>query len=59
MTKPNNVKELRTFLGMVNYLAKFIENLSRKSHILRELDRNNSEWIWTEEHSKAFEDLKD
>ena len=56
--EPTNVKELRTLLGMVNYLAKFIENLSEKSHLLRELIKNDTKWNWTEAHSKVFQDLK-
>lgn len=43
---------------MVTYLAKFIENLSDKSHLLRELIKNDIKWNWTEAHSKAFQDLK-
>lgn len=35
MPSPSNVSELRTLLGMVNYLAKFIPNLSDISTPLR------------------------
>ena len=43
---------------MINYLAKFIENLSDEALILRELDRKHVEWKWTQNHQKAFEKLK-
>jgi len=29
MKAPKNVKELKTFLGMVNYTAKFLPNISQ------------------------------
>ena len=28
---PNNLKELKTFLGMINYLAKFLPSLSEET----------------------------
>lgn len=31
--KSNNAKELQRFLGMLPYLLKFVENLSRKQRI--------------------------
>ena len=42
-----NVKEFRTFLDMINYLAKFIKNLSVEAMILRELHHKGVEWEWT------------
>ena len=48
MPSPKNVKELRKFLGMINYLAKFIKNLSDEAMILRELDHKEVEWEWIE-----------
>lgn len=56
--KPANVKELQRFLGMVNYLGSFIENLSSKNKKLRELLRNDIQWHWSSEHDNEFENLK-
>ena len=39
MPAPQNIKQLRSFLGMVNYSSKFIENLSSEASELRKLDR--------------------
>ena len=58
MKKPENVKELMTFLGFVNYLGKFIQNLSDKSAPLRKLLEKDTEWHWDNEQEKAFEKLK-
>lgn len=37
MKDPMNVSELRSFLGMVNQLGKFIPNLAEKDKSLRDL----------------------
>ena len=44
MPTPTDVKALRRALGMTNYLAKFLPKLSERSSILRELERNGSNW---------------
>lgn len=49
MPNPTNVSELRTLLGMINYLSKFIPNLSEIAAPLRQLDKKNIEWHWQEE----------
>lgn len=58
MQTPNNKKELLTFLGMINYLMKFIPNLTDLTGPLRDLIKNEVEWIWGPDQSKAFEKLK-
>ena len=35
MPKPENVKDIRRFLGMVNQLNKFSPNLAEKSKLIR------------------------
>ena len=37
MTLPEDATELRRFLGMITYLAKFVKNLSSKCSLLRKL----------------------
>ena len=53
-----NVTELQSFLGSVNYLCKFIPYLSDLRQPLQGLLKSNSEFIWTQVHDKAFENLK-
>ncbi len=55
---PKTVKEVRSFLGSVQYLANFIENLSAKTEPIRLLLRKETKWRWGEAQSKAFETLK-
>jgi len=58
MPRPTNTKELQTFLGFINYLTKFIPNLSQKTQVLRQLLQKDTEWSWDPEHDLAFETLK-
>jgi hypothetical protein len=55
---PSNVKELRSFLGSINFYAKFIPNLQRRCIPLHNLLQKGSKWIWTTEHDKLFKQLK-
>ena len=55
---PKNRKQLSSFLGLINFLAKFIPNLSRETAVLRNLLRKDVEWIWSEEEDATFEKLK-
>ena len=57
LKQPNNEKELKLFLGAIQYLSKFINNLSAQTDSLRQLLKKEIEWIWTDEHTQAFENL--
>ena len=49
--KPQNVTELRTYLGLVNYYGKFIPNLASTLQPLNSLLQKNCKWVWSEEYS--------
>lgn len=51
--EPQNVEELRAYLGLLNFYGKFIPNLSSKLNKLYNLLRDTP-WTWTSEHSKVF-----
>ena len=57
MPNPQNHEELATFLGMVNYLSRFIRDLSTINHPLRELGKS-AEFIWLPTHTQAVEKIK-
>ena len=59
MPPPTNVKELQTLLGFVQYLAKFIANLSEITAPLRQLLEKDIQWHWDSEQQSAFELLKE
>ena len=57
--EPQNVTQLRSFLGLLNYYGKFIGNLSTLIHPLNELLKMDNPWNWTQECAKAFVDAKE
>lgn len=58
MPYPKDRNALERFLGMVNYLAKFISNYSESVNVLRTLLKKESEWFWESHHSEAVDKLK-
>ena len=59
MPPPTDVKGLKRFLGMVNYLAKFLPLLSDMTEPLRRLEDKDVEWCWLAQHEKAFTTVKE
>ncbi|XP_072936215.1 uncharacterized protein [Epargyreus clarus] len=61
---PKTVEELQSFLGLVNYINKWLPNLSTMTESLKKLLRNKSgkkaniEDLWEDEQYRAFENLK-
>jgi hypothetical protein len=55
---PKTRAELETFLGMVNYLAKFAPNLAEITAPLRSLLQKEVEFLWDDPQSRAFEKVK-
>ena len=55
---PRNGKELKSFLGLIQHLSKFINNLSMKTNKMRELLKKDVSWEWTSEIVEDFERLK-
>ena len=58
MDPPQNVANLQSFNGMVNYLKKFSPVLSELSESLRRLCKSGVKWAWESEQQNAFEAIK-
>nr|XP_039253417.1 zinc finger BED domain-containing protein 5-like [Styela clava] len=56
--RPENVSQVRSFIGMVNYYQRFIPNLSSVLYPLNCLLRANCRWKWTKYCEKAFLEAK-
>ena len=56
--KPKNVTELRSFLGLVNYYGRCIQNLASVCPPLNRLLQGKVTWQWDTRCDKAFHELK-
>ncbi|CAI5671962.1 unnamed protein product [Oreochromis niloticus] len=59
MPPPENKNELETILGMANYLSRFAPRLSEVNAPLRQLLKQDSEFIWDQNHDRVFHQMKD
>ena len=56
--EPKNAGEVRSFLGLVNFSARFIPNLASITEPLRELTRKDVPFVWGAVQQTAFDALK-
>ena len=57
--QPENIKQLRRFMGMANQMAKFNPKLAEASAPLRSLMSTKNDWLWTEQHTESFNKVKE
>lgn len=55
---PQNLTNLRSFLGLCNQQAQFVDTISELAHPFHNLLKKRNEFVWTTEHAKAFERMK-
>ena len=53
-----DVSTLRSFIGLISFYSKFINNQSTIMALLYSLLQNKSKWRWSAEHDKAFAEAK-
>ena len=58
MPSPNNVGEVRRFLGLVDQQAKYVPNLAERTEPLRALLKKSCHWVWGESQQKAYDAIK-
>ena len=58
MKNPSCVAEIRTFLGLVGYYRSFIPQMADRIINLNRLLRKGTDFIWSEECSSEFNDMK-
>lgn len=59
MTEPTDVAELRRYLGMVNYLDRYLPHLSSILRPLNDLLVKETVWTWRPEQAAAFAKVKE
>lgn len=55
---PRNQKQVRAFLGFINFYRKYIRDLSQLTEKLSQLTKKNCIWKWESEQQSAFEQIK-
>ena len=52
-------QELKSLLGFVNYLSKFLPKLSEVAQPLRDLTAKEAKFIWSTQHAKSFKEIRE
>ena len=55
---PENIHQLKAFLGLINYYAKFIHNVSQLLSPLYRLLNKDVKWGWGKEEERSFQKAK-
>ena len=58
MSRPEDLPRVKRFLGMVQYLGKFLPPLSNVTHPLRQLERQDVTWHQTDSRDAAISKTK-
>ncbi|XP_024890884.1 uncharacterized protein K02A2.6-like [Temnothorax curvispinosus] len=56
--QPENKNDVQRLLGMLTYVSKFVKEFSDKTAPLRNLIKDNVEFIWLDEHTRALDEIK-
>lgn len=56
---PENTKQLKSFLGIVNFYHGFIPQAAALLEPLHALLRKDAKWVWTSDHQKSFDAVKE
>lgn len=56
---PTNLTALRRFIGMVNYLGRFIPDLASVISPMTDLQKSGNAWLWDQAQANAFSRVKE
>ena len=59
MPEPTTKQELKSLLGFVNFLSKFLPKLSEVAQPLRDLTAEEAKFIWSTQHAKSFKEIRE
>ena len=59
MPEPEDKAGLQIFMGMLQYVSKFIPNLSTETALLRQLLEKNVIWNWNETYRNCYKRMKE
>ena len=56
--RPTTIIEIKSFLGLVGYYRRFVENFSKIAALLTRLTQKNVKFVWSNACEKSFHELK-
>jgi len=56
---PQCVRDIRKFLGLVNYYRHFVKDFAKVALPMNKLTRKDEKWRWGDEQERAFKQLKE
>ena len=56
--RPENITDLRSFLGLAVQFSRFNPDLAHLTTPLRTLTELKTKWLWLPDHQRAFENIK-
>ena len=59
MNPPQSASEVKSLLGMAQYVSRFIPGYAKITAPLRNLTKQGVEWTWTENEQTALDNLKE
>ena len=59
MPRPTDKLGVQRLVGMLNYVVKFLPNMSEIMQPLRNLIKNEERWEWKKIHDDSFQKIKD
>ena len=58
VSQPGNVTQLKAFLRLVSYYAKFLPDRAAKLAPLYQLLQKDKQWEWSDEQERSFQEVK-
>src|ERR1043165_34744 len=53
-TRPESIKQVRSFIGLASYCRRFVENFSKVAKPLTELLKKDKKFLWTSKCEESF-----
>jgi hypothetical protein len=58
-SRPKNISEVRSFMGLAGYYNRFIEGFVKIAHPITSLQKKGVQFEWTTKCEESFHHLKD